>query len=159
MNFWIEKDNLRTKALAAMLEDGKTWGEIATVLGCTRNAVAGRAHRLGLVNKSPHTPRHDRSKPKPMPKRRNPFVPVLKMIDAPILSDAARRSFSDMFGPLQFENLDYDACRWPIGDVGDKDFCFCGANRNGHLPYCAAHCRVAYNVPKLGNYIVNSLTP
>ena len=36
------------------------------------------------------------------------------------------------------------SCRWPIGDPGDADFFFCGGPTASSLPYCAHHCRVAY---------------
>ena len=41
-------------------------------------------------------------------------------------------------------DLTRDTCRWPVGDVGDPDFFFCGIEPLTGLPYCAYHSRVAY---------------
>lgn len=30
-------------------------------------------------------------------------------------------------------------CKWPVGEIGDADFHFCGAPRAGHRSYCASH--------------------
>jgi hypothetical protein len=38
----------RTERLAALWAEGKTTGQIARELGVSRNAVIGKAHRLGL---------------------------------------------------------------------------------------------------------------
>lgn len=35
-------------------------------------------------------------------------------------------------------------CLWPIGDPGDPEFHFCGANTIAGKPYCAAHAARAY---------------
>jgi GcrA cell cycle regulator len=35
-------------------------------------------------------------------------------------------------------------CRWPIGEPGGNDFCFCGNEAVGGLSYCAGHARLAY---------------
>jgi hypothetical protein len=38
-------------------------------------------------------------------------------------------------------------CKWPIGDVQDDDFSFCGCAREDHRPYCEAHNERAYSAP------------
>ncbi len=35
-------------------------------------------------------------------------------------------------------------CRWPMGDVGSPDFCYCGNGAVALLPYCLGHARIAY---------------
>jgi GcrA cell cycle regulator len=35
-------------------------------------------------------------------------------------------------------------CRWPIGDPGSDDFCFCGKPPKEDGPYCAGHAALAY---------------
>ncbi|MCC7347871.1 MAG: GcrA cell cycle regulator, partial [Variibacter sp.] len=39
-------------------------------------------------------------------------------------------------------------CHWPIGDPGAPDFFFCGGRTQTSQPYCAYHCRVAYQPPQ-----------
>jgi GcrA cell cycle regulator len=35
-------------------------------------------------------------------------------------------------------------CRWPIGDPTEEDFHFCGRKKEGSVPYCEHHARMAY---------------
>ena len=36
-------------------------------------------------------------------------------------------------------------CKWPVGDPGAEDFCFCGhAPKASGGPYCDYHARIAY---------------
>jgi GcrA cell cycle regulator len=44
-----------------------------------------------------------------------------------------------------FAELNSNTCRWPIGEPGTPDFCFCGAPPQPEKPYCAAHCARAYD--------------
>lgn len=155
-NYWNEE---RTDTLKTMLADGNSWGLCAIALGCTRAAVAGKVHRMKGLPRSdrPHKElsRHPKN-PKPKAERTHPMKnpeAVAPPIDLPVPSDAAQRSFSDMFGPLSFEMLDRTACRWPLGYPTDKDFVYCGANKHGEfkngswreLPYCFRHCKCAFN--------------
>ena len=43
--FWTDE---RVEQLAKLTREGKVFREIAEILGCTRNAVIGKVHRLGL---------------------------------------------------------------------------------------------------------------
>ncbi len=69
--------------LKRMWEDGKTGGEISEVLGCSRSAVIGKAHRLDLqARRNPTLPPVD------------PFEQVIDFVtdfDAP-LSVAAKQA-------------------------------------------------------------------
>jgi GcrA cell cycle regulator len=40
--------------------------------------------------------------------------------------------------------LTEDTCRWPVGDVGEPGFFFCGEPPLAGAPYCGPHCRKAY---------------
>jgi len=46
--------------------------------------------------------------------------------------------------PCSLIDIDAHQCRWPIGDPGSPEFYFCGGDTTNELPYCAYHCRVAY---------------
>jgi hypothetical protein len=35
-------------------------------------------------------------------------------------------------------------CRWPLGDPGTEDFCFCGHLPRAGFPYCSYHISLAY---------------
>ena len=40
--------------------------------------------------------------------------------------------------------LTAETCRWPIGEPGTEDFCFCGCSPRYLSPYCEYHARIAY---------------
>ena len=93
---------------------GRSAREIAEKLGVTRNAVIGKANRMGLSHSSATTRRGRR----------------------------ARRG--DRGRPSSPFDLTERMCRWPIGHPGDADFHFCGGARAPGRPYCEAHCDLAY---------------
>jgi GcrA cell cycle regulator len=107
-----------------------TKGQLADVLGCSPNAVAGKAHRMDLPKK-PGTPRSDtprihkphrkggvaeRRAPKPKPPR-----PILR-------------------GLYEIGT----GCAWPIGHPGQRSFRFCCDDPANNSPYCLEHYKLAY---------------
>jgi hypothetical protein len=36
--------------------------------------------------------------------------------------------------------ISHETCKWPIGDVGDESFCYCGHPPRHGQPYCGFHC-------------------
>lgn len=118
MSGWTEE---RVGVLKSLWGNGKSASEIAEILGgVTRNAVIGKAHRLGLsVKKAPVAPKR-----RPLPKS-EPEV-------TPIDGGATIMSLTDRM------------CKWPIGDPGSSNFKFCGRPVQAGYPYCADHVRMAY---------------
>lgn len=102
--------------LKKLWSEGLTTGEIGKRLGVSKNAVVGKAHRLGL-----------KGRPSPI-KRQTKTVEVKK--EAP-------RIFT-------LTDLSAATCRWPIGDPKHEDFRFCGKPVAAGKPYCGEHCAVAY---------------
>ncbi len=106
-----------------------------------RKAVIGRAFRLGLPRKKPsakpaRAPRVRPPAPRPRPVRRHfarPHFPA-----EPI----APRDFEKVAPTRTLETLGRHECRFPIGDVGEPDFGFCGRLANG--PYCPLHRAVVF---------------
>lgn len=45
---------------------------------------------------------------------------------------------------VRLDSLGANMCSWPVGNPGDEDFHFCGAEVVPGKPYCAHHCAVAY---------------
>ncbi len=106
-----------------------------------RKAVIGRAYRLGLPRKKAATKTArvpPINPPPPMPKitRRSLFraYPPTDLI--------ASRELEKVMPTRTLETLDPRECRFPIGDVGDPRFGFCGRPADG--PYCALHRAVAF---------------
>ena len=141
---------------------GKLWGEglsasqIAAILGggVTRNAVIGKVHRLGLAGRvkagAPAQPRPA----KPSRPVARPITLVSSVVDEGVDSEPARRETpparvdDEIALPpserVSIMDLRDSMCRWPIGDPAKPGFGFCGQRATPGVPYCAAHCRIAY---------------
>lgn len=118
MSTWTEE---RVGVLKSLWGNGKSASEIAEILGgVTRNAVIGKAHRLGLS-----------AKKQPVPPKRRIIAKVEPEIE-PITGGATIMSLTDRM------------CKWPIGDPKSNEFRFCGRSVRAGYPYCQEHVRVAY---------------
>jgi len=110
---WTEE---RVAMLKRLWEDGRSASQIAEAMGdVSRNAVIGKAHRLGLKGR-PSPIRRERAA---QSKQRPPAVKRTTRV-----------------GERQ--------CHWPIGHPREPGFHFCGAPAEPEKPYCAEHCAVAY---------------
>ncbi len=102
----------------AILEEmwcaGRSAREVAEILGVTRNAVIGKANRMGLVHNSGSSGGNGSARAE---RRKRPTSPA---------------------------ELTERMCRWPHGHPGDPDFHYCGARRVPGRPYCEEHCMIAY---------------
>lgn len=115
--------------LREMWEGGAAASAIAETLGegLSRNAVIGKAHRLGLaarpspVKTSDTTAAAERTQPASVTRRAAP--------------KAARTTLLD---------LNDRVCKWPIGHPNEADFHFCGKPVSPGFPYCPEHCALAY---------------
>ncbi len=109
------------KLWAKGLSASQIAGEIGD--GVTRNAVIGKAHRLGLKSR-PSPVKSDPKKPK---------KPAPKPTAAPASDDK-----------ISLLQLNERICKWPIGHPGEIDFHFCGLPSVAGHPYCGPHCEMAY---------------
>jgi GcrA cell cycle regulator len=160
MMWTAEQDN----QLRELHTTGMPFSEIGEMMGVTRNAAIGRAHRLGLP------PRRDMSAPR-KPRNRSPNRPKaeprvskrrLAMLQAePLLRDVPNTP------PIRAKSLldlAKGECRWPFGD---KPYTFCGCRTFTGLPYCVGHARIAYGrvviprartkVSKFGNWATGTV--
>lgn len=143
-------------ALRVLYDEGVTRAAMVQKLGgaFSRNAICGKLHRLGLT-KSPLKASAPPAPAKPRPKktvsdislaalnpkeRGRPFnpksmAPLVKIAEPVPFTNGAR---------ITIMELTRDTCRWPIGDPGTEDFCFCGHAPRFNSSYCEYHARAAY---------------
>jgi len=118
----------RIQLLQSLWERGLSASQIATELGegITRNAVIGKAHRLGL-----------KSRPSPLK-----AVPPQKPAAKPV------KEKKETEEKITILTLTERICKWPIGHPGEPDFHFCGKKSQPGQPYCAKHAAMAYQSPQ-----------
>ena len=166
----------RIAQLKQYWEEGRSASQIAELLGegLSRNAVIGKAHRLGLASrpsplktgeaKAEPKPRAEPkvAAPKPAAPRPAPAAPAAAPVQAepgprpvpapapqPVaaepMADASRSSAPrPKGGRVTLLDLNDRICKWPIGHPDEPDFHFCGKPVNPGFPYCGEHCLVAY---------------
>jgi len=155
---WTEE---RISLLTKLWTDGHTASQIALALGeaTTRNAVIGKAHRLGLSGR-PVPARAERpltrrpSSPKPLrphgQKQARAHTP--HSLGARPLSARGAESLQPMprlidipVGPgVSLLKITDKMCKWPLGHPGDENFRFCGNGASAGSPYCEGHAQMAY---------------
>lgn len=126
----------------AALDDGASYAQVGLIVGKTRGAVAGHAQRQGWqATREPGGPVAAK------PERKTPFRP--KPQSAPSLKPAPLRAivYRPAGPPKHMFDLASDDCRWPAwGDADRPSMLFCGGGAVEGLPYCLAHCRMAYRM-------------
>ncbi len=132
--------------------DGHSTAEIGRRMGITKNAVAGKAHRLKLAGR----PSPMGSKPSTVAKIKRgtqrsgrsretrPVVAAAALSPAPPTSPAPARVAARP-APLALSSR--ACCQWPIGEPGSAGFHLCDEPALASRPYCEAHCRKAYVRP------------
>jgi len=156
----------RVERLKDLWNKGLSASQIAAELGdVTRNAVIGKAHRLGLSGRAKPNQGGGhrggrRSRAEAPGTRPDPVVirggaaPALKFA----LDEAPEPMRRDLPEPVALKivkpegelaevtllDLNEKMCKWPIGDPGDEDFHFCGHPSEPGQPYCTKHAKMAY---------------
>ncbi len=131
-------------------ESGMTASQIAEKLGegVSRNAVIGKAHRLGLKSR-PSPVKGGEEEAPAAPAAATP-APAAVATPAPSPTPAAPRAATPRAAAkgkaakTSLLDLNEKICKWPIGHPGDADFHFCGKGAQAGFPYCTEHCLVAY---------------
>jgi len=106
--------------LKAQWSQGMSITQIGKNLGTTRNAVVGKAHRLGLEKRD--SPIVRSATPKPAVQ-----APVVQPERQPLVAHNGPR------------------CKWPVGDPKSSNFRFCTGPALDGYPYCREHCAAAYS--------------
>ena len=119
-------DEEKLNKLKKLWDEGLPITKIGIEIGVSRNAIAGKAHRLGL------------------PKRNSP---ISKSGDPRKNQDTSPKNSSQQL-PLKIMLREVEwsrnRCCWPIGDPKLPGFSFCGTSIIPGRPYCEEHSNLAY---------------
>jgi GcrA cell cycle regulator len=135
-----------TEQLRALWGRQLSAGAIGAIIGCSRHAVIGRAHRIGLPpieRVIAPRPQAVRQKDKCFPwirKRRRDADEgraAIELKDIPLTVIGEPRMLSIL-------EIDSTTCRWPIGDPRDQRFGYCGHRTKPGSGYCDGHHAIAY---------------
>ena len=124
-NSWTEE---RLEKLKELWDKGLSISSIGEELGVTRNAIAGKAHRLGLK------------------KRQSPIAKKA------VAKEVALEEPENLPLRLALRKLNWSRskCAWPTGDPKHTDFSFCGKPILAGKPYCPDHCAEAFTTSRDG---------
>ena len=158
----------RVELLKKLWTEGLSASQIAGRLGngVTRNAVIGKVHRLNLSGRVQQQrvaqPRQPRKQHEPsLAPRAGGSMPSMPTAGSSALKPMMRAETHIRPAaipepqPLRLVDLPKDGrvtilhlsdktCKWPIGDPGSEEFCFCGHGPREGSPYCEYHARLAY---------------
>lgn len=127
-NAWTEE---RLQKLRELWDEGLSISQIGDALGVSRNAIAGKAHRMGLPKRpSPIAKGASQTKKPAKPK------PIAEPDNLPLRLELRRLQWSR------------SKCCWPTGDPKQTGFKFCGKAIVPGKPYCLAHCEEAYTTSR-----------
>ena len=123
-------DKKQLEKLIKLWDEGLPITKIGLKLGVSRNAIAGKAHRLGL------------------PKRNSP----ISKSGEPRKNSNITNFESSKELPLKILLREVEwsrnRCCWPIGDPKLPGFSFCGTAIMPGRPYCEEHSNLAYTTTR-----------
>lgn len=154
----------KVKLLVQYWESGQSITQIGKQLGMTRNAVVGKAHRIGLAKRASPIMRSEKpAQPRPAASHGSgsgggashaAAAPAPVRAPVQVRDEAATPAGG---GHNQASQAQLTAamlaaltpstgprCKWPIGDPKSAEFDFCTHVALPGKPYCASHCAAAY---------------
>ena len=150
MSFWTDE---RVQVLRD-LAPTHSCGKIAARLGCTRNAVIGKAARIGVSLSKAGNPEVSF-----LPLPTSPFIPPQKIVcetkppPPKIVIPTAPKPLPKIvcepvaLTPKVIGELSDCDCAWPLGDPMKEDFRYCGAPKADRR-YCASHAKMSRGATK-----------
>lgn len=123
--------------LKQMGEAKNTASEIARVLGCTRNAVIGKTHRIGCQL----TPKDNSGQVKTLRPKKNPKLIQLRRFKEKQLPEREMPQEIQSLN-IGFMDLQDNQCREVMGQGEDGLAVYCGHVRHRTSSYCSFHSSV-----------------
>ena len=153
--------DVKVTRLRALWDEGLKTVAIGAELGLSKNAIVGKAHRLGLAARPSPIKTGEGFRPSRVPRPRPPkLAEILPLTTVPATPARTRHALAsapmvanDTRPPRAagteraFPAGGADACCWPIGHPGTSAFRFCEQARLPAKPYCEAHAARAYVPP------------
>ena len=120
-------DKIKLDQLEKLWSEGMPITKIGIELGVSRNAIAGKAHRLGLPKRN-----------SPISKSGEPRKNQIKL--------SSHENKKELPLKLLLRDVEWsrNACCWPDGDPKLPGFKFCGVTIIPGRPYCEKHSILAY---------------
>jgi GcrA cell cycle regulator len=149
----------RIATLRKLWNEGHSTSIIADKLGeLSRNAVIGKAHRLGLASRrSAPVLRRNARKPvlfsarsrSPRFRKTPPLPRQIPPRAKPLKTEAVLHHADPVVAPSPDTNVTIEAltrltCRFPLGDPKTSSFRFCGGPPQPGRSYCAYHAAITY---------------
>ena len=119
-------DEQKLNKLKQLWDEGLPITKIGIEIGVSRNAIAGKAHRLGL------------------PKRNSPISKSGDPRKNRVTS--SKNTIQQLPLKIMLREVEWsrNRCCWPIGDPKLPGFSFCGTSIIPGRPYCEEHSNLAY---------------
>ena len=131
--------------LKKLWNEGVATSRIGEQLGFTKNAVIGKAFRLGLERRQNSRKKTAQSQSvSSVTMYRETSVPGSSQISPKREVTRRREKFS--FKKSIVGTGSFKSCQWPIGDPLEEGFHYCGGQNIPTKPYCIEHYKKAYNV-------------
>ena len=135
----------KVEDLKKLWNEGVATSRIGEQLGFTKNAVIGKAFRLGLE-------RRQNSRKKTTHSHSTSSVTMYRESSNSGHSQvASKREVTRRREKFSFKKSivgtgSFKSCQWPIGDPLEEGFHYCGGQNIPTKPYCIEHYKKAYNV-------------
>lgn len=147
MTVWTDE---RRERLEALWAQGLSGGQIAGMLACgvTRNAVIGKAHRLGLVRQDQNnSARSTATKLQHKARRRRKATHHRAIVACVFDSAPLPQPVADDVARVSSAELEPHHCRFIPGDPRGSGPIYCGADAVPGLSYCDTHARRCFLPP------------
>ena len=137
-------NNQKVEDLKKLWNEGVATSQIGVQLGFTKNAVIGKAFRLGLE-------RRQNSRKKSTQNQQFSSVTMYRessnsSSQNTVRKESVRRREKFSFKKSIVGTGNFKSCQWPIGDPLEEGFHYCGGQNIPTKPYCIEHYKKAYNV-------------
>lgn len=134
----------KVEDLKKLWNDGVATSRIGEQLGFTKNAVIGKAFRLGLERRQ--NSRKKISQPASFSSTTLYRETSSSSSSISVKKEPIRRREKFSFKKSIIGTGNFRSCQWPIGDPLEEGFHYCGGQNIPTKPYCIEHFKKAYNV-------------